>query len=110
MTSRGKVSKDQLQFEVKIEKTIWKNRETKRKEKQGELREESSTISSFSIIQETLWLKSNHYNLEEHLEITPCNKDQSIFLVLQYLLPLRSWDETCIPHSDQYPSIYNNGP
>jgi len=37
MILREQVSKDQLQFELKIEKATWKNKVKKRKENQGEI-------------------------------------------------------------------------
>jgi len=49
MILRGQISKDQLQFESKIEKAARKNRIKKRKEKKGEIREQSSTTSSLPI-------------------------------------------------------------
>jgi len=49
MILRGQIPKDQLLFELEIEKTARRNKETKRKEKQGDTREESSITSSFPI-------------------------------------------------------------
>ena len=49
MILREQVSKDQLQFELKIEKATWKNKVKKRKENQGEIWEESSTTSTFTL-------------------------------------------------------------
>jgi len=49
MILRGQVSKDQLLFELEIEKLTKRNRETTRKERQGDTKEESSTTSSFPI-------------------------------------------------------------
>jgi len=42
---RGQVPKDQLLFEIEIERVAKRNRKTKTKERQGDTREESSTSS-----------------------------------------------------------------
>ena len=47
MISRGQILKDQLLFEVEIERAAKRNRKTKTKERQGDTREESSNTSSF---------------------------------------------------------------
>jgi len=75
-----------------IEITARRNRETKRKERVGDIREESSTTSSLPINifqEENNWQKNKYHFLGEHLLIMPCSRGQNIFLVLQYLLPPR---------------------
>ena len=62
----------------------------KEKRRKGEIREESFP-SLWNFSGKHLWLKNNHHRLEEHLVIMLCSMGQSIFLVLQYLLPLRPW-------------------
>jgi len=49
MILRGRIPKDQLLFEAKIEKVVKRNRKLKAKEKQEGIREDSSTTFSFSI-------------------------------------------------------------
>jgi len=49
MIVRGQILKDQLLFESEIEKAARRHKETKRKENQGDTREESSITSSFPI-------------------------------------------------------------
>jgi len=48
MILRGQIPKDQLLFEVEIERVARRNRKTKTKERQEDTREESSTTSSFA--------------------------------------------------------------
>ena len=45
MISRGQIPKNQLLFEVEIERATKRNRKTKTKERRGDTREESSTTS-----------------------------------------------------------------
>jgi len=47
MILRGQIPKDQLLFEVEIERATKRNIMTKTKERQGDTRELSSTTSSF---------------------------------------------------------------
>jgi len=89
MILRGQVFKDQLQFESEIEKEARKNMIKKRKEKQGEIREESSTTSPLPI--EIFQENTMAHEQPPQPRIMLCSRDQSIFLVLQYVLPLRPW-------------------
>jgi len=94
MRLRGQISKDQLIFEVEIEKVAKNNRKLKAKENQEGNREDFSTTSSFSnhIFQEESNMATEGAQPpRELLETTPHNKDPKIFLALQYLQLTGPW-------------------
>jgi len=94
MILRGQIPKDQLLFEAEIERAAKRNRKTKTKERQRDIREESSTTFPFPLIffkRKATCQKSKYHLLGGHLDIMSCTKGQIFFLVLQYLLPPRPW-------------------
>jgi len=92
MILRGKILKDQLLFEAKIERVAKK----KKKARQRQTRDKDTLESNLQPLflfqvkfckRKTTLQKSKHRLLGGHLEIMSCIKGQDIFLVLQYLLP-----------------------
>jgi len=94
MILRGQILKDQLLFEVEIERVAKRKSKTKTKERQGDTKENPQPFSLLPLIffrREATWQKRKHHLLVGHLEIIPCTKGQGTFLVLQYLLPPGPW-------------------